>query len=147
MAKAKEEIAKAQNLVEISAWSSAHNTDKPITNEAEELVQLEYTIITALDEIKEGQTYDQHIEVSKVTLDNLEDTVMCVIKNSEAIQKKNTLLQDALQKSKGKHDETDSTLLEALRTKEEENKKLKTQVTNLIKVQEDLKEVVMNIKI
>ena len=66
------------------------------------------------------------------------------------------MLQDALQKSKGKHDEIDSTLLEAVRTKEEENKELKTQVADLTKdakifsniteVQEDLRKEFMSLK-
>ncbi len=87
---------------------------------------------------------------------------MCVIKHSEIVQKKNTLLKDSLQKAERKHeetiqDETDSTLLETLRMKEEENKKLETQVADLIEdvkrfrnsteVQEDLRKEVMCLKI
>lgn len=61
---------------------------------------------------------------------------MCVIKHLETIQKKNVLSQDSLQEAKEKDEETikdksDLTLLEALRTKEEENNKLKTEVVDL----------------
>ncbi len=47
---------------------------------------------------------------------------MCVIEHLETVQKKNILLQDSLQEAMGKYeetikDETDLTLLEALRTK------------------------------
>jgi len=143
LAKAKEEIAKDQKLVIISAWNPPHNTDKPITNEAEKLVQLEYAFITALEEIKNGQTNDWKIEVSHEAIDNLEDIVMCMIKHSETIQKKYNLLQE----SSGKHDEAVLTPLEANRNKEEENVELKAQIADLTEVQEDLRKTVMNLKV
>lgn len=143
LAKAKEEIVKSQKLVEISSWNPAHNTDKPITNEAEELVQLEYAFITALEEINNGQTNDWNIGVSKESIDNLKDTIMSIIRHSKTIQKKYTLLQE----SNGKHDETVTTPLGAVGTKGEENMKLKAKIADLTEVQEDLRETVMNLKV
>ena len=68
LTQAKEEITKAQKLVKISTWNSSLNTDTPVTNEAEKLAQLEYALITALEEIKNGQTSDWDIELSREAL-------------------------------------------------------------------------------
>ena len=99
-------------------------------------MQLKNAIITAPDEVKEGHEHDWDIDVAKEALHKLKDIVISVIKLLETIQKKNVLLQDPLQEIKDKEaikDEYDLTLLEALRTKEEDNKKLKTEIVILTK--------------
>ncbi len=106
LTRAKEEIAKAQKLAGISTLNSSHGIDKLDTNEAEKLKQLEYAFITTLEEIRNGQTRDWDIEISIETFDNLEDIIMCRIKNSEIILKKNTLLQNSLLKAESKHEES-----------------------------------------
>jgi len=148
LTQAKEEITKAQKLVKISTWNSSLNTDTPVTNEAEKLAQLEYALITALEEIKNGQTSDWDIELSREALDNLEDIIMYIIKHSEIILKKNILLQKGESKhEESSQDESASVLVETLRAKEEENRKLKAQMVDLTEAQKDLSKTVMNLKV
>ncbi len=58
-----------------------------------------------VEEIKNDQKSDWDVEISIEAFENLEDTIMCIIKHSETILKKNTLLQDSLQKAESKHGE------------------------------------------
>ena len=73
---------------------------------------------------------------------------MYIIKHSEIILKKNILLQKGESKhEESSQDESASVLIETLRAKEEENRKLKAQMVDLTEAQKDLSKTVMNLKV
>ncbi len=102
---AKEEMNKAQKLARLSDCNSSSNDDNLDSNEAEKLKELEYAFINLIEEIKNDQTSEWDIAISKETFDNLEDIVICIINQSEIIYKRNILLHDSLQKIESKHGE------------------------------------------
>ena len=124
MIQAKEEVDKAQKMARFSTWNSSSNVEKIDTNDAEKLKKLEYAFITLIEEIKNDQTSEWDVAISKEAFDNLEDIVICIINQSEIILKRNTLLHDSLQKPESKHgeitqSESDLALAETLRAKED----------------------------
>ena len=77
---------------------------------------------------------------------------MCIIKHLEIILKKKTLLEDSLLKAESKREEStqnnsDAVLVEILRTREEENERLKAQMVDFTEAQKDLSKTVINLKI
>ena len=76
---AKEEMNKAQKLARLSDCNSSSNINKLDSNEAEKLKELEYAFINLIEEIKNEQTSEWDIEISKEAFDNLEDIVICII--------------------------------------------------------------------
>jgi hypothetical protein len=101
----------------------------------EKLLDFKNDVITTFEVISMEPTNGLYIEVTKDVLDHLEYTVMCTFEELEKLQKKDMLLLQQLDQSN--HEEHEQNI--QLENKEEEIKRLKTEVANLTEEMEELK--------
>ena len=102
-----------------------------------EVLDIEYIILTSLEDIAMGLYYHPYIRVHSETLSNFESNVKEALQKLKNYQKENCTLKQQLKKNEAS-EKVVSELKPQLEEKENEIKKLKIEISNQIEEKKDV---------